>query len=67
MQGELLVAQADVQTRQMMMAQALQSMETALCGSWTGRSAICRCRSARSRRTSRSYPRAFENTLVTDC
>jgi capsular polysaccharide transport system permease protein len=27
-QGELLVAEADVQTRQMMLAQALQTMET---------------------------------------
>lgn len=63
-QGELLVAQADVQTRQMMMAQALQSMETAL---------VEANRQVRYLSLSVSpippdeptYPRAFENTLVT--
>ncbi len=63
-QGELLVAQADVQTRQMMMAQALQSMETAL---------IEANRQVRYLSLSVSpippdeptYPRAFENTMVT--
>jgi capsular polysaccharide transport system permease protein len=63
-QGELLVAQADVQTRQMMLAQALQSMETAL---------IEANRQVRYLSLSVSpippdeptYPRAFENTMVT--
>ncbi|MDN5786293.1 MAG: capsule biosynthesis protein, partial [Pseudorhodobacter sp.] len=62
-QSELLVAQADVQTRQLMLAQAIQSMETA--------------RSEANRQTrylslsvkpippdEASYPRAFESTLV---
>lgn len=63
-QGQLLVAQADLQTRQMMLAQALQSMETA------------RVEAARQVRylslsvspippDEPAYPRAFENTLVT--
>ena len=63
-QGELLVAQADVQTRQMMMAQALQSMETAR---------VEANRQVRYLSLSVSpippdeptYPRAFENTMVT--
>lgn len=62
-QSELLVAQADVQTRQLMLAQAIQSMETA--------------RAEANRQTrylslsvkpippdEASYPRAFESTLV---
>jgi capsular polysaccharide transport system permease protein len=62
-QSDLLVAQADVQTRQLMLAQAIQSMETA--------------RAEANRQTrylslsvkpiepdEASYPRAFENTLV---
>ncbi len=63
-QGELLVAQADLQTRQLMLAQALQSMETA------------RVEANRQVRylslsvkpippDEPAYPRAFENTLVT--
>ena len=63
-QGELLVAQADLQTRQMLLAQALQSMETA------------RVEANRQVRylslsvtpippDEPTYPRAFENTLVT--
>jgi capsular polysaccharide transport system permease protein len=63
-QGELLVAQSDLQTRQMLLAQALQSMETA------------RVEANRQVRylslsvspippDEPSYPRAFENTLVT--
>lgn len=63
-QGELMVAQADLQTRQMMLAQALQSMETA------------RVEANRQVRylslsvtpippDEPAYPRAFENTLVT--
>ncbi|MBE2275949.1 MAG: capsule biosynthesis protein [Rhodobacteraceae bacterium] len=63
-QGELLVAQADVQTRQMILAQALQAMENA------------RVEANRQVRylslsvsplppEEPSYPRVFENTLVT--
>jgi capsular polysaccharide transport system permease protein len=63
-QGELLVAQSDMQTRQMLLAQALQSMETAR---------IEANRQVRYLSLSVSpippdeptYPRAFENTLVT--
>jgi capsular polysaccharide transport system permease protein len=63
-QGELLIAQADMQTRQMLLAQALQSMETAR---------IEANRQVRYLSLSvspiapdePSYPRAFENTLVT--
>jgi capsular polysaccharide transport system permease protein len=63
-QGELLVAQADLQTRQMLLAQALQSMET---------SRIEANRQVRYLSLSVSpippdepaYPRAFENTMVT--
>ena len=62
-QGELLVAQADLQTRQMLLAQALQSKETAR---------IEANRQVRYLSLSVSpippdeptYPRAFENTLV---
>ena len=63
-QGELLVAQADLETRQVILAQALQSMETS--------------RVEANRQTlylsvsvspippdEPAYPRAFENTLVT--
>lgn len=62
-QSQLLVAQADVQTRQLMLAQAIQSMETA--------------RAEANRQTrylslsvkpippdEAAYPRAFESTLV---
>ena len=63
-QGELLIAQADMQTRQMLLAQALQSMET---------SRVEANRQVRYLSLSVSpippdeptYPRAFENTLVT--
>ena len=63
-QGQLLVAQSDLQTRQMMLAQALQSMETAR---------VEANRQVRYLSQSVSpippdeptYPRAFENTLVT--
>lgn len=63
-QGELLVAQADLQTRQMMLAQALQSMEVAR---------VEANRQVRYLSMSVSpippdeptFPRAFENTLVT--
>jgi capsular polysaccharide transport system permease protein len=63
-QGELLVAQADLQTRQMILAQSLQSMET---------SRVEANRQVRYLSLSvhpvppdaPSYPRAFENTAVT--
>ncbi len=63
-QGELLVAQADLQTRQMILAQALQSMET---------SRVEANRQVRYLSLSvrpippdaPTYPRAFENTAVT--
>jgi capsular polysaccharide transport system permease protein len=63
-QSEMLVAQADLQTRQMLLAQALQSVET---------SRIEANRQVRYLSLSVSpippdepaYPRAFENTLVT--
>jgi capsular polysaccharide transport system permease protein len=63
-QGELRVAQSDLQTRQLLLAQALQSMET---------SRIEANRQVRYLSLSvspippdeASYPRAFENTLVT--
>jgi len=62
-QSELLVAQADVTTRQLMLAQSLQAMESA------------RIEASRQTRylsisvnpvvpDEASYPRAFENTLV---
>ncbi|MCB6177059.1 capsule biosynthesis protein [Rhodobacter sp. Har01] len=63
-QGELLVAQADVETRQMVLAQSLQAMENAR---------IEANRQVRYLSLSvtpvppdeAAYPRAFENTLVT--
>lgn len=63
-QGELLVAQADLQTRQMILAQSLQSMET---------SRVEANRQVRYLSLSvhpvppdaPTYPRAFENTAVT--
>lgn len=63
-QGQLRVAQADLQTRQLLLAQALQSMET---------SRVEANRQVRYLSLSvspippdePSYPRAFENTLVT--
>lgn len=63
-QGQLLVAQADLQTRQLLLAQALQSMET---------SRVEANRQVRYLSLSVSpippdepaFPRAFENTLVT--
>jgi len=63
-QGELLVAQADVETRQMILAQAVQAMENAR---------IEANRQVRYLAASVSpvppdeptYPRTFENTLVT--
>lgn len=63
-QGQLLVAQADVETRQMILAQSLQAMEN---------SRIEANRQTRYLSTSvspiapdlPSYPKVFENTLVT--
>ena len=63
-QGELMIAQADVQTRQMLMAQALQAMEN---------SRVEANRQVRYLSVSvnpvptdtPAYPRTFENTLVT--
>ena len=63
-QGELMIAQADVQTRQMLMAQALQAMEN---------SRVEANRQVRYLSVSvnpvptdtPAYPRSFENTLVT--
>ena len=63
-QGQLVVAQADLQTRQLLLAQALQAMET---------SRIEANRQVRYLSMSVSpippdepaYPRAFENTMVT--
>ena len=64
MQSELLIAQADVQTRQLMLATTLQQLENAR---------IEANRQVRYLSLSvspmepdeASYPRAFENTLVT--
>ena len=62
-QGDLLVAQADVQTRQLILAQAIQSMEAA-------RTEANRQTRYRSLSVSPvppdepTYPRAFENTMV---
>lgn len=63
-QAQLMIAQADLETRQMLMAQALQSMETAR---------VEANRQVRYLSVSVSpippdeaaYPRAFENTMVT--
>jgi len=63
-QGELLVAQSDVQTRQMLLGTALQSMETTR----TEANRQVRYLSVSvspSPPDEPTYPRAFENTLVT--
>jgi capsular polysaccharide transport system permease protein len=63
-QGELLMAQADVQTRQLILAQTLQSMEVAR----TEANRQVRYLSVSVNPTitdEPAYPRAFENTLVT--
>ena len=62
-QGELLVAQADVQTRQLILAQSLQAMEVAR----TEANRQTRYLSISVNPTvpdEAAYPRAFENTLV---
>jgi capsular polysaccharide transport system permease protein len=63
-QGELLVAQADLQTRQLILAQSLQSMETARVEA----NRQVRYLSVSVHPTApdeAAYPRAFENTMVT--
>jgi capsular polysaccharide transport system permease protein len=62
-QGELLVAQADLETRKMILAQSLQSMETARVEA--NRQVRYLSLSVRPMPTDApAYPRAFENTLV---
>ena len=62
-QGELLMAQADVQTRQLILAQSLQSMETAR--TEANRQVRYLSMSVSPTATDEpAYPRAFENTLV---
>jgi capsular polysaccharide transport system permease protein len=63
-QGELLVAQSDLQTRQMMLAQALQSMETARVEANRQTRYLSMSVSPQPP-DAPAYPRAFENTLVT--
>jgi len=63
-QGELMVAQSDLQTRQLILTQALQSVESARAEA----SRQVRFLSVSVRPIApdeASYPRAFENTLVT--
>ncbi|OYW62416.1 MAG: hypothetical protein B7Z31_01015 [Rhodobacterales bacterium 12-65-15] len=63
-QGELMVAQADLETRQILLTHALQSVENARAEA----SRQVRFLSVSVRPTAPdepSYPRAFENTLVT--
>jgi capsular polysaccharide transport system permease protein len=63
-QGEMLVAQSDLETRQMMLAQALQAMETARVEA--NRQVRYLSMSVSPLPTDApAYPRAFENTLVT--
>jgi capsular polysaccharide transport system permease protein len=63
-QSELQVAQADVATRQMLLAQALQSMETARIEA--NRQVRYLSLAVSPTPTDEpAYPRAFENTLVT--
>jgi capsular polysaccharide transport system permease protein len=63
-QSELHVAQADVTTRQLLLAQALQSMETARIEA--NRQVRYLSLAVRPTPTDApAYPRAFENTLVT--
>jgi len=62
-QGELLVAQADVQTRQMLLGQALQAMENSRIEA-NRQVRFLSVSVAPVPTDSPSYPRAFENTLV---
>ncbi|MFV0491561.1 MAG: capsule biosynthesis protein [Pseudorhodobacter sp.] len=62
-QGELLVAQADLQTRQMMLAQSIQAMESARAEA--NRQVRYLSLSVKPVMPDQAaYPRAFENTLV---
>lgn len=62
-QSELLVAEADLQTRQMMLAQAIQSMESARAEA--NRQVRYLSLSVKPIKPDEAaYPRAFENTLV---
>ena len=63
-QGELLVAQADLQTRQMLLAQALQSKETARIEA-NGQVRYLSLSVSPIPPDEPAYPRAFENTMVT--
>ncbi len=63
-QGEMLVAQADMQTRQMILAQALQSMETARVEA-NRQVRYLSLAVSPTPTDAPAYPRAFENTLVT--
>lgn len=62
-QGELLVAQADVQTRQMLLAQALGAMEAAR-GEANRQVRYLSISVSPVPPDEAAYPRAFENTLV---
>jgi capsular polysaccharide transport system permease protein len=63
-QGEMLIAQADMQTRQMILAQALQSMETARVEA-NRQVRYLSLAVSPTPTDAPAYPRAFENTLVT--
>ncbi len=63
-QGELLVAQADLQTRQLILAQSLQSMETARVEA-NRQTRYLSISVSPTPPDEPAYPRAFENTLVT--
>lgn len=63
-QGELFVAQADVTTRQMLLGQALTAMETARIEANRQASYLAPSVTP-SPPDEATYPRAFENTLVT--
>jgi hypothetical protein len=52
-QSELIIAQADLETRQMMLAQALQQMESLRGSKPTGSRSTCRWASSRSHPTRR--------------
>lgn len=62
-QSQLLVAQSDVQTRQLMMASALQAMETARLEA-NRQTRYLSVAVSPVRPDQAAYPRAFENTLV---
>ena len=63
-QGELLVAQADVQTRQMLLAQSLQAMENARIEA-NRQVRYLSLSVSPTAPDEPSFPRVFENTLVT--